>query len=60
MPDEGSHRHAIICMLGYQQQNSNLTHEWAGLLNFCKVRNIPVFGLRWEAGDNDSLLDNII
>jgi hypothetical protein len=37
-----------------------MVDEWQGLLNFCKVRNIPLFALRWESTNRGSMVDDVM
>lgn len=52
VPKQNNHRHAVIAIAGFCSQDADLKNVvWLQLTNFCRVRNIPLFVLRWESKD---------
>lgn len=56
VPSQNKHRHAVIAISGFLSESADLkNHAWAQLTNFCRVRNIPLFVVRWEAKNDEDI-----
>lgn len=55
MPENKSHRHVLIAVAGFLSQKQDNHEYWVHLKNFCRVRGMPFFALRWQSKDKDFL-----
>ena len=50
------HRHAIICVSGFlQDKQDKISPFWLSLTNYCRVRQIPLFVVRWQSKSETEL-----
>jgi hypothetical protein len=56
IPSQPNHRHAVIAVSGFLSATVDLKNvSWLQLTNFCRVRNIPLFVLRWESSSEEDI-----
>ena len=56
MPEQTKHRHAVIAITGFLSATQDLkNYAWLDLTNYCRVRGIPLFVLRWESRDMEGI-----
>lgn len=55
IPESKRHRHVFIAISGFLSQTANNDEDWIHLKNFCRVRGMPFYALRWESQDPESL-----
>ena len=55
-PTQSKHRHIVIAIAGFLSETQDLkNHNWYSLNNFCRVRNIPLYVVRWEAKSEEDV-----
>jgi hypothetical protein len=55
-PTQSKHRHIVIAIAGFLSETQDLkNHNWYCLNNYCRVRNIPLYVVRWEARSEDDV-----
>ena len=51
-------RHVMICVSGFLSESGSYAKSWEFLVAECRARNMPLYTVKWEAGDY-SQLENI-
>jgi len=45
------HRHIFIACAGFLSQSNDYHQYWIHLKNYCRVRGMPFYAVRWESSD---------
>jgi len=54
-PPGNKHRHVVIAVSGFLSKDSDYEGDWLHLLNFCKIKGVPLYCLNWEAKEASDL-----
>lgn len=45
----------MIAISGFLSANSDGTSDWVHLINFCRVRGLPLYQIRWQSSTQDDI-----
>ena len=55
---EVTSRHVMLCISGFLSESGAHTKSWEHMIQMCRVANIPIYSVKWEAKSYE-LMENV-